>query len=175
MKIALKGMPRRTFLYALGLALLMLFTFRWRAFWWPFIHRPKKGTLLPSRPNPFVEGKKTLVSIVHGRDVETMVRKAIDLIGGRERLDVLGKSILLKPNILSGSLPPVTTNPRVINAIAKILFESGAKQVLVGDMSAFIKLPTRKNIGKFEISNLKSEINLNRVGEALASLLGRSE
>ena len=157
MKIALKG-TRRTFLYALGLALQMLFTYRWRVFWWPFIHRPKKGTLLPYRPNPFKEGEKTLVSIVHGRDVETMVRKAIDLIGGRERLDVLGKSILLKPNILSGSPPPVTTNPRVINAIAKILFESGAKQVLVGDMSAFFKLPTRKNMEVTFIKIMAEEV-----------------
>ena len=138
-------MPRRSFLYVLGLAFLMLFTFRWRAIWWPFIVRPKKGVLQP-RPNPFKEGKKRLVSMVHGRDVEKMVRTAIDLIGGIEKLDVVGKSILLKPNILDGSPPPTTTNPQVIRAVAKILYESGAHRVLVGDMSAFFKLPTRKNM-----------------------------
>lgn len=127
MEISLKGMPRRSFLYALGIALLILFTFRWRSFWWPFIIRPKKGTPLPTKLNPFKEGEKTLVSIVHGRDVEKMVRTAIDLIGGIEKLDVLGKSILLKPNILSGSPPPTTTNPKVIRAVAKILYESGAR------------------------------------------------
>jgi uncharacterized protein (DUF362 family) len=145
MKITLKGIPRRSFLYILGLALLILFGFRWRALWWPFIVWPKKR-VLPSRHNLFKDGEKTLVSLVHGRDVEKMVRTAIDLIGGIERLDVLGKSILLKPNILDGSPPPTTTNPKVIRAVAKILYESGAKQVLVGDMSAFFKLPTRKNM-----------------------------
>jgi len=96
--------------------------------------------------NSFREGEKTRVSIVHGRDVEKMVRTAIDLIGGIEKLDVFGKSILLKPNILNGSPPPTTTNPKVIRAVVKILYESGARRVLVGDMSALMKLPTRKNM-----------------------------
>jgi uncharacterized protein (DUF362 family) len=158
MEINLKGMPRRSFLYALGIALLILFTFRWRACWWPFIVRPKKGTPLPPRSNPFKEGEKTLVSIVHGRDVEKMVRTAIDLIGGIEELDVLGKSILLKPNILDGSPPPTTTNPKVIRAVAKILYESGARRVLVGDMSALIKLPTRKNMDITFIKLMAEEV-----------------
>lgn len=146
MEISLKGMPRRSFLYALGIALLILFGLRWRSYWMPFLFRPKQGTPLPVRANPFKEGEKTLVSIVHGRDVEKMVRAAIDLIGGIEKLDVRGKLVLLKPNILSGSPPPVTTNPKVIRAVAKILRESGAWRVLVGDMSALIKLPTMKNM-----------------------------
>jgi len=146
MEISLKGMPRRSFLYALGIALLVLFGLRWRAVWWFFLIPPKKGTLPPSRPNPFKEGEKTLVSMVHGRDVEKMVRTAVDLIGGIEKLDIGGKSILLKPNILSGSPPPVTTNPKVIRAVAKMLYESGARRVFVGDMSALIKLPTMKNM-----------------------------
>ncbi len=145
MKIALKGMPRRSFLVALGLTILMLFTFRWRAIWWPFLFRPKKGTV-QLRPNPFVEGEKQLVGIVHGRNVEKTVRSAIDLIGGMEKLDVLGKSVLLKPNILDASPPPTTTNSQVVKAVAKILYESGARRVLIGDMSAFFKLPTRKNM-----------------------------
>ncbi len=146
MEISLKGMPRRSFLYVLGIALLLLFTLRWRSCWWPFIVRPKKGMPLPPRSNHFKEEEKTLVSIVHGKDVEKMVRTAIDLIGGMGKLDVFGKSILLKPNILDGAPPPTTTDAKVIGAVAKLLYESGARRVLVGDMSALIKLPTRKNM-----------------------------
>jgi uncharacterized protein (DUF362 family) len=146
MKINLKGMPQRSFLYALGITLLMLFTFRWRGFWWPFIMRPKKGVPLPTQFNRFREGEKTLVSIVHGRNIEKSTRTAIDVIGGIEKLDVFKKTILLKPNILSGSLPPATTNPMVIRSVAKILYESGARRVLVGRMSVLSKLPTRKNM-----------------------------
>jgi uncharacterized protein (DUF362 family) len=145
MKIAVKGMPRRSFLIVLGVTILMLFTFRWRTIWWPFFFRPREGKVQP-RPNPFVEGEKSLVSVVHGRDIEKMVKTAIDLIGGVERLDIVGKSVLLKPNVLCGSPPPVTTNPQVVKAMAKILYESGARHVLIGDMSAFFELPTLKNM-----------------------------
>ncbi|MGZ3515407.1 MAG: DUF362 domain-containing protein [Thermodesulfobacteriota bacterium] len=158
MEISLKGMSRRSFLFALGVAFLIFIGFRWRVVWWPFLIQPKKGTLPPSRSNPFKEGEKSLVSIVHGKDVEKMVRAAIDLIGGIEKLDVRGKSILLKPNVLSGSPPPVTTNPKVIQAVAKILFESGARRVLVGDMSALLKLPTAKNMDITFIKLMAEEV-----------------
>jgi uncharacterized protein (DUF362 family) len=157
MRIALKGMARRSFLAALGVALLLLFTFRLRAFWRPFIFSPQKGDRLPSRPNPFREGDKASVAVVHGRDIERSVREALDLIGGVERLDVLGKSVLLKPNIVSGALSPATTNPKVVAAVAKILYESGARRVLVGDMSAFIKLPTRRNMENTFIKTMAEE------------------
>ena len=146
MEVTLKGMPRRSFLYALGIGLLLLFTLHWRGCWWPFIVRPRKGTPLPPKSNSFKEGGKALVSVVHGGDIEKIVEEAINLIGGIEKLDVLGKSILIKPNVLDGSPPPTTTNPKVIKAVAKILFKSGARRVLVGDMSALLKLPTRKNM-----------------------------
>lgn len=150
-------MPRRSFLVALGVALLMLLTFRWRACWWPMIFRPPRG-FFKGRPNLFKEEEKTLVSLIHGKDVERMVRSAIDLIGGLERLDILGKSILLKPNILTGSGPPATTNPKVIRAVAKILYESGARRVLIGDMSALWKLPTRKNMEMTFIKMIADEV-----------------
>ena len=158
MNLVLKGMPRRSFLIALGTAFAMLFAFRLRAFWRPFLISPKKGDRPPSRPNPFKEENRVSVAIVHGRDPEKMVREAIDLIGGIEKLDVLEKVVLLKPNIVSGALSPVTTNPRIVRAVAKILFESGARRVLVGDMSAFIKLPTRKNMENSFIKTMAEEV-----------------
>ncbi len=136
----------------------MLITFRFQAILWPFIFRPKRGPSLPSRSNRFKEGEKTRVGVVHGGDVEKMVRGAIDLIGGIEKLDAAGRSILLKPNILSGAVSPATTNPRVVRAVAKILYEAGAKQVLVGDMSAFLKLPTRRNMETTFIKMMSEEV-----------------
>jgi len=157
MNLVLKGMPRRSFLIGLGAAFVMLFTFRLRAFWQPFLISPRKGDLLPSRPNRFKEENRASVAVVHGRDPERMVREAIDLIGGIEKLDVLGKVVLLKPNIVSGALSPVTTSPWVVRAVTKILIESGARRVLVGDMSAFIKLPTRKNMEDSFIKTMAEE------------------
>ncbi|OGP78130.1 MAG: hypothetical protein A2V86_03020 [Deltaproteobacteria bacterium RBG_16_49_23] len=157
MKIALKGMPRRSFLIVLGVTILMFFTFRWRAIWWHFLFRPKKG-MVQSRRNRFVEGEKGLLSIVHGRNVEKAVRNAIDLIGGMEKLDVFGKSVLLKPNILDALPSPTTTHPQVVKAVAKILYEYGARHVLIGDMSAFFKLPTRKNMDLTSMKLIAEEV-----------------
>ena len=49
--------------------------------------------------------------------------------------DVMGKKVLLKPNILSDALPEkaITTRPEVIGALIRYCKEKGAKQVLVGD------------------------------------------
>jgi uncharacterized protein (DUF362 family)/Pyruvate/2-oxoacid:ferredoxin oxidoreductase delta subunit len=48
---------------------------------------------------------------------------------------VTGKTILLKPNILSDAPPEraITTRPEIIAAIIRYLYSHGAKQVLVGD------------------------------------------
>ncbi len=49
--------------------------------------------------------------------------------------DVKGKTVLVKPNILSDSYPEkaITTHPAVVRAIITILNEKGAGRVLVGD------------------------------------------
>lgn len=39
-------------------------------------------------PNPFVSGERSLVAVVRGMDVPATVRRAIDLPGGPERLDL---------------------------------------------------------------------------------------
>ena len=48
---------------------------------------------------------------------------------------VEGKRVLLKPNILSDAKAErnITTHPMVVHAMIKVLKESGAKQILVGD------------------------------------------
>ena len=158
MKIALKGMPRRSFLISLGVALLMLVTLRLHVFWRPFLISPKKGDRPPSRPNPFKEEDRASVSIVHGRDLEKMVSEAIDLIGGMEKLDVFEKTVLLKPNIVSGALSPTTTNPRLVQAVTRILYKAGARRVWVGDMSGFWKLPTRANMENSFMKTMVEEV-----------------
>jgi uncharacterized protein (DUF362 family) len=163
MRIFLKGAPRRSFLLTFFAALLLFVIFFWRACWRPFLIWPRKGAVSQPGPNRFKEGDKAPVGVVHGRDVEKMVRTAVDLIGGFERLDVRGKTVLLKPNILDGAPPPTTTNPRVIRAVARALFQAGASRVLVGDMSAFFKLPTRKNMETTFIKTMADDVGAEMV------------
>ena len=149
---------RRSIFYLAFLLIISFILFRWRTTLKNLIFRPEaEGRFQPKFPNPFVEGNKTLVGLVHGDDVEPMVREAIGLIGGLERLELKGKTVLVKPNVVSGNPSPATTNPEVVRAVIKLLKEAGAKKVYVGDMSALITLPTKKNMERTGILKAANE------------------
>jgi uncharacterized protein (DUF362 family) len=55
-----------------------------------------------------------------------------------EMPDVQGKNVLIKPNLVDYLENfPVTTAPEMVGAVADLLFELGAGEVIVGDGSAF--------------------------------------
>ena len=95
--------------------------------------------------------------MVHGRDIPRMVSRAVDLIGGIERLGVKGARSLVKPNVVSGEAPPATTDPRVVRAVAELVRQAGASSVAVGDMSAVLALPTRPNLERTGIAKAARE------------------
>lgn len=97
-------------------------------------------------PNRFVENGKALVGVSGAGTPYDMLKEAVSLIGGFERLGLNGKSVLVKPNVVSGEPHPTTTNPEVVRAVVKILYEHGAKKVYVGDMSALMTLSTLRNM-----------------------------
>jgi len=72
-------------------------------------------------------------------EVYSALKSAVDIAG---ELDVKGKSVLLKPNILSDSAPEkaVTTHPVFLEAAMTLVKEMGAKRILVGD-SPGMQLP----------------------------------
>jgi uncharacterized protein (DUF362 family) len=106
----------------------------------------------PPPPNPFTRDSKVLVAVVEGDDVDRMVHKAISLIGGLDRLTVRGKTVLVKPNVVSDQPPPATTNPEVVRAVVRLFKAAGAGRVLVGDMSAIMTLPTARNMERTGIA-----------------------
>ena len=109
------------------------------------------------RSNPFVHEDKALVGVVRGTNVARMVRECVNLIGGIEKLEVREKTVLVKPNVVAGDPPPTTTNPEVVRSVVQLLYEAGAKKVIVGDMSGLITLPTRKNLEKTGIGRAAKE------------------
>ncbi len=85
----------------------------------------------------------SVVSIVscaeyHEDAVYEQVKKAIDLAGG---IDVRGKRILLKPNMLSAAEPDraVTTHPVFAKAVVRVLKEKGA-ELYMGDAAGLSTL-----------------------------------
>jgi len=114
-------------------------------------HEPRQ------KKNPFTINGKSLVSIVGGRDVNRMIQESVSLIGGFDKIGIRGKTILIKPNVVAGRKNPTTANPEVVRALVKILYEEGASEVFVGDMSALLRLPTKKNMGKTGIKQASEE------------------
>src|SRR6185369_9155954 len=109
-------------------------------------HGSAAGELLFVRPlrkerprvpiDQFTEGGKALVGVSGKGSVEARVREAVALIGGFRRMDIKGKTVLVKPNVVSGSPSPTTTSPELVATVVRILYQEGAREVVVGDMSA---------------------------------------
>lgn len=119
--------------------------------------KPKRKMKPLKFDNPYKENGKALVGIVRGDDILEMTREAIALIGGFEKIGVKGKTVLVKPNIVSAEPSPATTNPEVVRAVARVLKEEGASKVIVGDMSAMLTLSTKRNMIKTGIKKAAEE------------------
>jgi uncharacterized protein (DUF362 family) len=109
---------------------------------------PVRERLPRHAENVFRTDGKSLVSVAHGKDVKTLISEAVAAIGGFGRMGIKGKTVLVKPNVLSGRKSPTTTNPDLVRETVKLLYEHGSSRVFVGDMSALWKLPTRANMEK---------------------------
>ncbi|MCF6155722.1 MAG: DUF362 domain-containing protein [Candidatus Brocadia sp.] len=135
--------------YKIGVSIFLFLKLRWRDLFKLLLAKPK--TKVPNRnhiQNIFKEENKALVSIVQGDDIYAMLRKGLELLGGLEKLDIQGKTVLIKPNIVNRYPSPANTNPLLIKYLTKLLHESGASKIFVGDMSAIYALPTKKNAMK---------------------------
>ncbi len=69
------------------------------------------------------------------------LRESWKLAGGKDALDVSGKKVLLKPNILMDASPSkaVTTHPEFFRAAIRLMKELGAAEILAGDSPGFPK------------------------------------
>ncbi len=68
---------------------------------------------------------------------ETLVKRAVDALGGFKRFISRGDIVVVKPNIGWDRMPvhAANTNPNVIAAVVKFVYEAGAKKVIVADGS----------------------------------------
>ena len=75
--------------------------------------------------------------VVRGREVDAMVREAVDRLGGIGRFVTKGERVLIKPNAGWDRQPEqaANTNPKVVGAVARLCREAGAAEVWVSDVS----------------------------------------
>ncbi|NUQ00070.1 MAG: DUF362 domain-containing protein [Armatimonadetes bacterium] len=89
---------------------------------------------LPTFSVPAAAGAASL-AIVHGTVVADMVGTAVKALGGMERFIQPGDVVVLKPNVAfdRGPMLGATTSPAVLEAVARLVREAGARRILVVD------------------------------------------
>jgi len=94
--------------------------------------------------NPFVQDGKVLVSKVKcANGVKAGVSKAVEMIGGLNKIIKKGDEVLLKPNFNTNDAPPASNDPDFVKAVIELLYEHGVGKVVVGE-SSMLSLSTRK-------------------------------
>lgn len=69
-------------------------------------------------------------------NVYEAVEKAINIIGGISKFVKSGEKVLIKPNLVSPRPPPVTTDPKVVRAIALMVKDAGGRPIIGESCSA---------------------------------------
>ena len=71
------------------------------------------------------------------QDPALLTRRAIEALGGMKRFISRGDIVAIKPNIGWDRMPvhAANTNPKVVAEVVRLVFEAGAKQVVVTDAS----------------------------------------
>jgi len=75
------------------------------------------------------------VSIVRDLDLKTKTAKALELIGGIEKVVGRGDKVLIKPNLVDGVSPETgeTVHPEVVMTVAELAQRAGAAKVTIGE------------------------------------------
>jgi uncharacterized protein (DUF362 family) len=132
------ALSRRILLTLTGLIVLGIAIPACRKMLRQILFSPKAPQVPPpaSVGNPFKNGAKSLVAIVHGTDVSAMVARAVELIGGLGLLQLAGARTLLKPNVVGGKPPPITTDPRVVQALGALVQAEKPASLVIGEIGA---------------------------------------
>ena len=99
---------------------------------------PRKGGVMQPRKgkgNLYRKDGKSLLVVVEGHDVEKMLSKGLDCLGGLDRIVERGESTFIKPNYGSHRDYPTGSDPRFLIFIANRLKQSGAGEVTICDSS----------------------------------------
>jgi uncharacterized protein (DUF362 family) len=93
----------------------------------PLIHTVSTGT----EAGP---ATRSLLAVASG-EPDAAAAKAIELLGGIDRFVASGNTVLLKPNVGFPNPPEwaTTTHPALVEKVARLCIEAGAKRVLIAD------------------------------------------
>ncbi|MDI6805694.1 MAG: DUF362 domain-containing protein, partial [Candidatus Bathyarchaeia archaeon] len=96
------------------------------------------------KENLYKKDGKALVSKVGNiKNLKESILRAVELIGGFNKVVQKGDEIWLKPNFNTADPPPASSDPEFVKAVIELLFEHGAGRVILGE-SCMVSLSARK-------------------------------
>ena len=91
------------------------------------------------KQNLFVRDGRPLVSkVAYEGNLKESIELSVSLIGGIKKLVKKGDIILLKPNYNTADPFPGSSDPEFIKAVIAMLYEAGARKVILGERTAFL-------------------------------------
>lgn len=114
------------------------------------------------RERRFVERGKSVVAIVRTNDRVRGIDECLRLLGGVDFLGDLGGDVLVKPNCNSGDPFPASAHPETVRRILEVLLGLGIEgsRIILGDMSGWVYMPTRKSMGENGILRVAEELGV---------------
>ncbi len=105
---------------------------------------------------PYQKDGRFLVSKVQAsEDLKETVKRAVDLIGGFEKVIKSDDVVTIKPNLNTSDPYPASSDPAFIKALGELILAAGASKIRIMESSMF-RISTRKVV---EESNLISIVN----------------
>jgi uncharacterized protein (DUF362 family) len=102
-----------------------------------------------NKENVYRRSGKALVSKVKASpDLKKSIKKAVDLIGGLEKVVSTGDKVIVKPNFNSDDPFPASSDPEFVKTAVSLLYEAGASRVVIIESSGMHWLPTRRVLNK---------------------------
>ncbi|MBL7100737.1 MAG: DUF362 domain-containing protein [Nanoarchaeota archaeon] len=116
---------------------------------------------MKKKPNVFTEKNKVLVSRVkETKNLQQTIKKSIDVIGGLKKSFKKSDSVLLIPNYNSDDPFPASTDTKFLEAVIRILWDFGIKNITFGNASGVHWLPTRRVFEKMGVLALAKKLNV---------------
>lgn len=110
-------------------------------------------------PTPFMNNDRYLVSKVAAEtDLKTSIQRAVDLIGGLDKVITSGDKVTIKPNLNTADPYPASSEPAFIKALGEVILEAGASKIEIIESST-MRVSTRGVAEKVGLDIVADELD----------------